>query len=105
MAHFEVDEDTVYYQYQKGMSLRTYYIKDNDIKKIHRDDEAGVLFIEGDATVNIQTRKAETEEKVSEFYALVPFDKYDLDDLLEPYKRKVVKANGKLREKYTTENL
>lgn len=105
MAHFEVDEDTVYYQFQKGMSLRTYYIKDNDIKKIHRDDEAGVLFIEGDATLNIQTRKAETEEKLSEFYALVPFDKYDLDDLLEPYKRKVVKANGKLREKYTTENL
>ena len=32
--------------------------------------------------------------------ALVPFDKYELDDLLAPYKRKVVKADGKLRENF-----
>ena len=105
MARFEVDDDTVYYVYQQGMSLRTYYIHDNDIRRIHRDDEAGVLFIEGDATINIQTRKAETEEKVSEFYALVPFDKYDLDDLLQPYKKKVRNANGQLREKYSEEHI
>ncbi len=105
MAHFEVDDDTVYYQFQKGMSLRTYYIKDKDIKKIYRDDQAGVLLIEGDAVVNIQTRKGETEEQVTEFYALVPFDKYDLDDLLQPYKKKVKKADGQLREKYSEEHL
>ena len=105
MAHFEVDDTTVYYQYQKGMSLRTYYIKDNDIKKIYRDDEAGVLLIEGDAVINVQSRKAETEEKVSEFYALVPFDKYDLDDLLQPYKRKVKKADGTLRGRYSEKHL
>ena len=103
MAHFEVDDDTVYYQYQKGLSLRTYYIKDKDIKKIYRDDEAGVLLIEGDAVINVQTRKNETEQKVNEFYALVPFDKYDLDDLLQPYKKKVKKADGTLREKYSEE--
>ena len=105
MAHFEADDDTVYYQYQQGMTLRTYYIRDKDIKKIIRDDEAGVLLISGDATVNIQTRRDETEEKVSEFYALVPFDKYDLDDLLQPYKRKVKKADGTLRAKFTEEHL
>lgn len=102
-ARFEVDEDTVYYVYQKGMSLRTYYIRDKDIKKIFRDDEAGVLLLEGDAVINTQRRKGETEEKVDEFYALVPFDKYDLDDLLQPYKKKVKKADGQLRQKYIDE--
>ena len=63
MAHFEADDDTVYYQFQKGMSLRTYYIKDKDIKKIYRDDPAGVLLIEGPAKLNIQTRKNETEDR------------------------------------------
>lgn len=105
MARFEVDDDTIYYVYQKGMSLRTYYIKDNAIKRIYRDDEAGVILIEGDAIINIQTRKSETEEQVKEFYALVPFDKYDLDDFLQPYRKKVTQVNGKLRQKYTDENL
>lgn len=105
MAHFEVDDDTVYYQYQKGMTLCTYYIKDKDIRKIYRDDKSGVLLIEGDAVINTQTRKAETEESVSEFYALVPFDKYDLDDLLQPYKKKVKKADGTLRAKYSEDHL
>ena len=79
--------------------------QDKDIKKIYRDDEAGVILIEGDATSNIQTRKNETQEKVSEFYALVPFDKYDLDDLLQPYKKHVRKCDGKLREKYSAEHI
>ena len=99
-ARFEVSDDTVYYVYQQGMKLKTYYIRDAQIKKIIRDDEAGVLCIEGKATVNIQTRDSETEESLDKFYALVPFDKYELDDLLAPYKRKVVKADGKLRENF-----
>ena len=99
-ARFEVSDDTVYYVYQQGMKLKTYYIRDAQIKKIRRDDESGVLCIEGKATINIQSRSAETEEKVDEFYALVPFDKYELDDLLAPYKKKVVKSDGKLREGY-----
>ena len=99
-ARFEVSDDTVYYVYQQGMKLKTYYIRDAQIKKIRRDDEAGVLCIEGKATLNIQTRDSETEENLDKFYALVPFDKYELDDLLAPYKRKVVKADGKLRESY-----
>lgn len=104
-ARFEVSDDTVYYVYQQGLKLKTYYIKDKDIKKIRRDDEAGVLCIEGEASINIQSRGSETEEKTNEFYALVPFDKYDLDDLLAPYKRKVARADGKLREKYSQEHL
>lgn len=103
-ARFEVSDDTVYYVYQQGMKLKTYYIRDDEIKRISRDEEAGVLCVEGKATINTQTRSEETEESINEFYALVPFDKYELDDLLAPYKRKVVKANGKLREKYSAEH-
>ena len=99
-ARFEVSDDTVYYVYQQGMKLKTYYIRDAKIKKIIRDDEAGVLCIEGKATLNTQTRDSETEENLDKFYALVPFDKYELDDLLAPYKKKVVKADGKLRESF-----
>ena len=105
MAHFETDNDTLYYQYQKGMTLRTYYVKDASIRKIYRDDDAGVILIEGDAKMNVQARKTETESELTSFYALVPFDKYDLDDLLAPYKKKVKPANGKLREKYSEEHL
>ena len=97
---FEVSDDTVYYVYQQGMKLKTYYIRDAQIKKIIRDDEAGVLCIEGKATLNTQTRDSETEENLDKFYALVPFDKYELDDLLAPYKKKVVKSDGKLRESF-----
>ena len=99
-ARFEVSDDTVYYVYQQGMKLKTYYIRDAQIKKIIRDDEAGVLCIEGKATLNTQTRDSETEENLDKFYALVPFDKYELDDLLAPYKKKVVKSDGKLRESF-----
>ena len=99
-ARFEVSDDTVYYVYQQGMKLKTYYIRDAQIKRIIRDDEAGVLCIEGKATLNIQTRDSETEENLDKFYALVPFDKYELDDLLAPYKKKVVKSDGKLRESF-----
>lgn len=100
-ARFEVSDDTVYYVYQQGMKLKTYYIRDAQIKKIIRDDEAGVLCIEGKATLNTQTRDSETEENLDKFYALVPFDKYELDDLLAPYKKKVVKSDGKLRESFS----
>ena len=99
-ARFEVSDDTVYYVYQQGMKLKTYYIRDAQIKKIRRDDESGVLCIEGKANLNIQTRDSETKESLDKFYALVPFDKYELDDLLAPYKKKVVKSDGKLRENF-----
>lgn len=103
-ARFEVDDDTVYYVYQQGMALYTYYIHDNDIHRITRDDESGVLIIEGPAKINKQTRNGDTETDVDEFWALVPFDKYDLDDLLAPYKKKVKAANGKLRQRYIDEH-
>ena len=99
-ARFETDDDTLYYRFQKGMTLRTFIIKDNKIHKITRDDEWGVILIEGEGVVNIERRGGETEEPVTEFYCLVPFDKYDLDDLLQPYGKKVKTVKGSLRQKY-----
>lgn len=104
-ARFETDDDTLYYRFQKGMTLRTFIIKDSRIHKITRDDEWGVILIEGEGMVNIERRGGESEEKVSEFYALVPFDKYDLDDLLQPYGKKVKSADGQLRQKYIDDHL
>lgn len=103
-ARFETDDDTLYYVYQQGMALRTYIIKDSNIHRITRDDEWGVILIEGDAVINITRRNSETEESVKEFYALVPFDKYDLDDLLQPYGKKVKVAKTSLRQKYIDEH-
>ena len=103
-ARFETDDDTLYYRYQQGMTLRTFIIKDSKIHKITRDDEWGVILIEGDGTVNIERRGGETEEQVKEFYCLVPFDKYDLDDLLQPYGKKVKSVKGSLRQKYIDEH-
>ena len=103
-ARFETDDDTLYYRYQQGMTLRTFIIKDSKIHKITRDDEWGVILIEGDGTVNIERRGGETEESVQEFYCLVPFDKYDLDDLLQPYGKKVKSVKGSLRQKYIDEH-
>ena len=99
-ARFETDDDTLYYRFQKGMTLRTFIIKDNKIHKITRDDEWGVILIEGEGVVNIERRGGETEESVSEFYCLVPFDKYDRDDLLQPYGKKVKTVKGTIRQKY-----
>ena len=42
--------------------------------------------------------------QVQEFYCLVPFDKYDLDDLLQPYGKKVKSVKGSLRQKYIDEH-
>jgi hypothetical protein len=103
-ARFETDDDTLYYRFQKGMSLRTYYIKDDNIKKIYRDDNWGVILIKGEGVINIQKRNSEVEETVDEFYCLIPFDKYDLDDLLHPYGKKVKRVDGTLRQKYLDEH-
>ena len=61
-------------------------------------------MIEGNAVINTERRGGESEETVTEFYALVPFDKYDLDDLLQPYGKKVKNAKGSLRQKYIDEH-
>lgn len=103
-ARFEADNNTIYYIYQQGMALKTYAIKDWDIETIIRDDDAGALYIKGPGSITTQKRKSESSTDVPEFYALVPFDKYDLDDLLKPYKKVVKRGNGTLRAKYLESN-
>ena len=102
-ARFEADNKALYYICQQGLALKTYMIKDKNLKSIVRDDEAGALYIKGKGIINTVKRNGETNEDVESFYALVPFDKYDLDDLLEPYKNYVTNGDGTLRNQYLQE--
>lgn len=102
-ARFEAGDDAISYIYQQGMALKTYVIKDEDIEKIIRDDVAWVLWIKGKADITTQKREGITTDRVDEFYALVPFDEYDLDDLLAPYEEFVSAEPGTLRAKFDSE--
>lgn len=103
-ASFEASDDGLFYIFQKGMSLRTFYIADSDIEEIIRDDVAWVLYFKGRAKIHIKTKSEEFEEEVSEFYALVPVDEYDLDDMLAPYGELVTIAPGTLRGRFDSES-
>lgn len=96
-CRFEATDYGLYYIYQQGMTLVTYYIKDKNIKEIIRDDECAVIKIVGHADVETRTRKGIEETTVEEKYALLSFDEYDLDDLLAPYGDTVKVCPGTLR--------
>ena len=98
-ARFEATDTGLYYIYQKGMTLNTYLIKDKDIRRIVRDDQAAVILIEGPAELQVQSRKGTEHSRVDHLYALVPCDEFDLDDLLEPYGDLVSVEPGTLRER------
>ena len=85
------------------MTKNVYYIKDKDIREIIRDDEADCLYIKGKAVLQTTSRKGITERWLDGIYAMVGFDEYDLDDLLEPYSEYVQVAPGTLRQKFLAE--
>ncbi|MBQ6622965.1 MAG: hypothetical protein IJH75_09020 [Mogibacterium sp.] len=103
-ARFEATDDGLYYIYQKGMTLNTYLIRDKNIRSIIRDDEASALLVLGDADLQVQDRKGTSRSKVDRLYMLVPFDEFDLDDLLEPYGSLVSVEPGTLRQRYLREH-
>lgn len=96
-CRFEASDYGLYYIYQQGMTLVTYYIKDKNIKEIIRDDECSAVCIRGHADTEVHGRKGIEEKPVEELYALISFDEYDLDDLLAPYGDLVKVAPGTLR--------
>ncbi len=93
----------IYYIYQQGMMMVTYYIKDKDLREIIRDDESNCLYFKGKGMLEVQTRKGTAQHSINGIYALIGFDRYDLDDLLEPYGDMVTVAPGTLRKKYLDE--
>ena len=46
-ARIEAAPKGLYYIYQQGMMMITYYIKDKDLKEIIRDDEVNCLYFKG----------------------------------------------------------
>lgn len=102
-ARIEAAPKGLYYIYQQGMMMVTYYIKDKDLREIIRDDEANCLYFQGKGMLEVKTRKGTMQHSINGMYALVGFDEYDLDDLLEPYGELVKVAPGTLRKKYLEE--
>lgn len=102
-ARIEAAPKGLYYIYQQGMMMVTYYIKDKDLREIIRDDEANCLYFQGKGMLEVKTRKGVMQHSINGMYALVGFDEYDLDDLLEPYGELVKVAPGTLRKKYLEE--
>lgn len=103
-ARFEAGDEGLFYVYQRKLREITYYIDDEEIKEIIRDDEAHVVYIKGKAEMSsagLQSNsKAGEKVAVDEIYCIVAFDEYDLDDLLAPYNELVINAPGTLRAKY-----
>lgn len=59
------------------------------------------MYISGNAKLSVFERKGSLpDETVKEAFLLVPFDKYDAQDLLAPYGELVEYANMPLRSLY-----
>ena len=102
-ARIEAAPKGLYYIYQQGMMMITYYIKDKDLKEIIRDDEVNCLYFKGKGMLEVKTPKEIRQHSINGIYALIGFDEYDLDDLLEPYGELVRVQPGTLRRKYLEE--
>lgn len=100
-ARFEMSDEGIYYIYQEGLTVKTYYIADEAIEEMVYDETYHVLYLRGTATLTPENRKGVGEaEEVGEMYCLLPFDEYDADDLLAPYEERLARVNGALRARY-----
>lgn len=103
-ARFEVSDDGIYCYFQQKMAEYGYYIKDKNIKEWIIDDEVHCMYIKGKAEVTMTKKEgAERLGTIDAFYMLIPFDEYDLEDLIAPYGELVQFKNGTLREQFTQE--
>lgn len=100
-ARFEMSDEGIAYVYQRKMREYMYFIEDENIEEMIYDDEMHVLYIKGKARLDCLDRKrGKTTQELEEFYAILAFDEYDADDLLEPYSEIVRKEPGTLRAKF-----
>ena len=100
-VRYEMSDEGIYYIYQERLTVYTYFIADSDIDEIVYDEDFQVLHIIGKGEVTAQTRKGATEPKpVNEYYCLLPYDKFDIDDILGPYGESSKKVHGDLRRKF-----
>jgi hypothetical protein len=104
-ARFEMSDDGIHYFYQRRMKVFDCFIRDDDIREMILDTEAKVLYIRGRFEITPEDSHGKGEPVIEdEMYCLLPFDKYDVDDILAPYGDAVKKEPGTLRMKYIEEH-
>lgn len=100
-VRYEMSDKGIYYIFQKKLTVYTFFIADNDIKEIIYDEKFQILYLKGDGIMTLQSRSGISKpEPKNEQYCLMPYDKFDIDDILEPYGDMVKRVNGDLRLKF-----
>ena len=100
-VRYEMSDEGIYYIYQEKLTVYTFFIADDDIEEIVYDDEFQVLHIVGKGKISAQTRKGVTEPTpVDDYYCLLPYDEFDIDDILNPYGEIVKRVHGDLRRDF-----
>ena len=100
-VRYEMSDEGIYYIYQEKLTVYTFFIADDDIEEIIYDDEFQVLHIVGGGEVSAETRKGVTKPtSVTGYYCLLPYDEFDIDDILNPYGEIVKRVHGDLRRDF-----
>ena len=98
----EMADEGIYYIFQRSLTVTEVFFADDTIEEMIFDEEFKVLYIRGEGKVRNMTKDGPVEKPdVSEFYMLLPYDKYDIDDMLEPYGERAVRVSGQLRKRYS----
>lgn len=104
-ARFEASDEGIICYFQQQMAEYRYFIKDKNIKEWVVDKLAHCMYIEGNANFSMTTKEgSQNLGTVDAFYMLIPFDDFDLADLIEPYGDLVQIQEGTLRARFETEN-
>ncbi|MBQ0004856.1 MAG: hypothetical protein KBS68_03215 [Clostridiales bacterium] len=99
-VRFEASDEGILCYYQQKMVEYNYYIKDKNIKEWIIDSDVNCMYIRGKAELTKATKEGpERVGSVEAFYMLIPFDQFDLDDLVEPYGNLVQYQNGTMRDR------
>lgn len=100
-VRYEMSDEGIYYIYQEKLTVYTFFIADDDIEEMIYDDEFQVLHIVGKGEVSAETRKGVTEPtRVNDYYCLLPYDEFDIDDILNPYGDIIKRVHGDLRRDF-----
>lgn len=100
-VRFEASTRSIICYYQQGMTEFLYEIKDKNIKEWIVDEDSWCFYFKGKAELSRNTKQGfeRMDGSIQEFYMIIPFDEYDVDDLIAPYGDLVTRADGTLRKK------
>lgn len=105
-VRFEASTRSIICYYQQGMTEFLYEIKDKNIKEWIVDEDAWCFYFKGKGEISRNTKQGfERMSDVREFYMIIPFDEFEVDDLIAPYGDLVTRADGTLRKKVVDEKV